>query len=175
MPKEKKPIPEAVLTVIEETARKAAAAMYAERNFRPDDCYKQTIKRIKALPVLQERVKDNASRLGENGNLMPGKSKSIVRFSASGVRADPEEMLEAVRRSVEAHIAADQEEIDAVTSALECVKDDYYYPAVYDGLVLRKTDIVLAEMLYCDESTIRRNRTRLIHIIAIRLYGVEAI
>ena len=106
---------------------------------------------------------------------MPGKSKSIVRFSASGVRVDPEEMLEAVRRSVEAHIAADQEEIDAVTSALGCVKDDYYYPAVYDGLVFHKTDAELAEMLYCDESTIRRNRSRLIHIIAIRLYGVEAI
>ena len=79
MPNGKKRIPEAVLTVIEETARKAAAAMSAERNFRPDDCYKQTIKRIKALPVLQERVKDNASRLGENGNLMPGKSKRMQK------------------------------------------------------------------------------------------------
>ena len=175
MPKEMKRVPDAVLAVIEETAKRVAATMYAERNMRPDNCYKQTIKRIKLLPVLQERVNDNLARLGEDGNLMPGKSKSIVRFSASGVRADPEEMLEAVRRSTEAHLAADQEEIDTVTAAMEYVQDDYYYPAVYDGLVLHKTDAELAEMLYCDESTIRRNRSRLIRIISVRLYGVEAI
>lgn len=175
MPKEKKRVPDTVLAVIEETAKKVAATMYAERNMRPDNCYKQTIQRIKLLPVLQERVNDNLARLGEDGNLMPGRSKSIVRFSASGVRADPEEMLEAVRRSVEAHLAADQEEIGTVTTAMECVRDDYYYPAVYDGLVLHKTDAELAEMLYCDESTVRRNRSRLIRIISVRLYGVEAI
>ena len=170
-----KRIPEAVLAVIEETAKQVAQTMYAERNRIPDNCYKQTIKRIKALPILMERVEDNRARLGEDGNLMPGKSKSIVRFSASGVRADPEVMLEAVRRSVEAHLAADQEEIDLVTRALEYVKEDLYYPAVYDGLVLHKTDEQLAEELYCDESTVRRNRSRLIRIIAVRLYGVEAL
>ena len=170
-----KRIPEAVLAVIEETAKQVAQTMYAERNRIPDNCYKQTIKRIKALPILMERVEDNRARLGEDGNLMPGKSKSIVRFSASGVRADPEEMLEAVRRSVEAHLAADQEEIDLVTRALEYVKEDLYYPAVYGGLVLHKTDEQLAEELYCDESTVRRNRSRLIRIIAVRLYGVEAL
>jgi hypothetical protein len=175
MPKEKKRVPDAVLAVIEETAKKVAAQMYAERNLRPDNCYKQTIKRIKLLPILQERVEDNRARLGEDGNLMPGKSKSIVRFSASGVRADPEEMLEAVRRTTEAHLAADQMEIDTVTTAMESVSSDYYYKTVYDGLVLHKSDAQLAEELFCDESTIRRNRSRLIRIISVRLYGVEAI
>ena len=165
----------AVMAVIEEAVKKAVSAMYAERDSRPDNCYKQTIKRIRALPILQERVEDYRARLGENGNLMPGKSKSIVRFSASGVRADPEEMLEAVRKTTEAHLAADQEEIDIVTAAITCVQEDFYYPTVYDGLVQHKSDAELAEQLYCDESTVRRNRSRLIRIIAIRLYGVEAI
>lgn len=175
MPKEKKRVPDAVLAVIDEAVKRAVTAMYAERNARPDNCYKQTIHRIKLLPTLQERVNDNKARLSEDGNLMPGKSKSIVRFSASGVRADPEEMLEAVRKSVEAHLAADQNEIDIVTKAMESVKGDYYYSTVYDGLILHKTDAELAEKLYCDESTVRRNRSRLIRIIAVRLYGVEAI
>ena len=169
-----KRIPDAVLAVIEETAKQTskqtAQIMYAERNCIPENCYKQTIKRIKALPILMERVEYNRARLGEDGNLMPGKSKSIVRFSASGVRVDPEEMLEAVRRSVEAHLAADQEEIDEVTCALERVKDDRYYPTV-DGLILNKSDEQLAEELYCDESTVRRNRARLIRRIAVFLYG----
>ena len=172
--KKRNEVSPAVMAVIEEAVKKTVAAMIAERDSAPDNCYKQTIKRIKALPILQERVEDNRARL-EEGNLIPGKSKSIVRFSASGVRADPEEMLEAVRRTVEAHLAADQEEIDAVTAALACVQEDFYYPAVYDGLVLRRSDAQLAEQLYCDESTVRRNRSRLIRIIAVRLYGVSAI
>ena len=171
----KKRIPDNVVALIEETAKRVAEKMYAERNLRPDNCYKQTIKRIRLLPILQERVEDNLARLGENGNLMPGRSKSIVRFSASGVRADPEEMLEAVRSTLEAHLAADQEEIAIVTKAMESVKTDYYYKAVYDGLVLKKTDEELAEELFCDESTVRRNRSRLVRVIAVRLYGVEAI
>ena len=174
MTKNRRTLSPAIMAVIEETVKKTVAAMLAERDSVPDNCYKQTIKRIKALPILRERVEDNLVRLGENGNLLPGRSKSIVRFSAAGVRADPEDMLEAVRQTVEAHVAADQEEIDIVTMAMKSVQDDFYYPAV-EGLSLRKTDAELAEQLYCDESTIRRNRSRLIRIIAIRLYGVEAI
>lgn len=175
MAKDKKYVSEAVRAVIEESVKRAVAEMYAQRNLRPDNCYKQTIKRIKCLPVLQKRVEDNKARLGENGNLMPGRSKSIVRFSASGVRADPEEMLQAVRSSLEAHVAADQEEIDVVTSAMESVDGDYYYKTVYDGLVLKKTDEEIAAELCCDESTVRRNRSRLIRTISVCLYGVDAI
>ena len=110
MPKSKKPVPAAVVAVIEETVKRTMQQMMVERDAMPRDCYKQTIKRIKSLPVLQERVAENKARLGKDGNLMPEKSKSIVRFSASGVRADPEEMLEAVIQTLEAHIAADEEE-----------------------------------------------------------------
>ena len=173
MSKEKRRIPAAVLAIIEETAKTVAATMYAERNQRPDDCYKQTIKRIKALPVLQDRVADNRARL-ENGGVQQ-KSKSIVRFSASGVRADPEEMYEAIVKTLEAHVAADQQEIDTVTAAMEYVKEDYYFAAVYDGLILHHTDAEIAEKLHCEDSTVRRNRSRLLRIIAVRLYGVEAL
>lgn len=172
MPKSKKPVSAEVAAIIEETVKQTMLRMMAERNAMPDDCYKQTIKRLKAIPILQERVADNQARL--DGPLQE-KSISIVKYSASGVRADPEEMLEAMRQSLAAHIAADQEEISIVMTALEYVKNDYYYRAVYDSFILRKSDAEIAEVLYCDESTIRRNRGRLTHIIAIRLYGKFAI
>ncbi|MBQ8136573.1 MAG: hypothetical protein IJ174_03985 [Clostridia bacterium] len=175
MPKSKKPVPEAVVAVIEETVKRTMQQMMAERDAMPRDCYKQTIKRIKSLPVLQERVAENKARLGKDGNLMPEKSKSIVRFSASGVRADPEEMLEAVIQTLEAHIAADEEEISIVTKALESVKNDYYYQTVVGTYIDQKTDEQLAEEMHCEESTIRRNRKRLTSIISVRLYGVFAI
>ncbi len=174
MPKEKRRISDTAIALIEETAKKTVALMFAERSQRPDDCYKQTIKRIKAIPVLQDRVNDNRARLENSGDAQQ-KSKSIVRFSAAGVRADPEEMLEAVRQTLEAHIAADQEEISIVTKAMEYVRNDFYYPAVYDGLILHHSDTEIAESLHCDESTVRRNRSRLIRTISVRLYGVEAL
>jgi DNA-directed RNA polymerase specialized sigma24 family protein len=151
------------------------AAMMAQRDTMPEDCYKQTVKRLKSLPILQERIADNRARLGENGNLMPDKSKSIVRFSASGVRADPEEMLEAVVQTVKAHIAADQEEVDELMRALGSVSQDAYFPAIYDSYILKKPDMEIAEHLHCDESTVRRNRGRLTRIIAVRLYGKYAV
>ena len=175
MKKQCKPLPEAVVTVINEAVKRAVTAAWAERDRRKEDCCKQTVRRIRALPILRERVAANRARLSEDGDLIPGRSKSIVRFTASGCRVNPEEMLEAVRQSVEAHIAADQQEIDAVTAAMDCVKEDFYFPVLTDGLAGDKTEAQLAEALFCDESTVRRNRSRLIRVVAIRLYGVEAV
>lgn len=168
----KKPLQDDVLQIIEETVKKTVLLMIAQQNAQPDDCYKQTIKRLRALPILKERIRDNTARL--EGPLQ-GKSTSIVRFSADGVRADPEEMLEAVRQSLAAHIAADKEEVEEVETALSYVGHDYYYTAVYDSYILNKPDAEIAEELHCEDSTVRRNRGRLTRIIAVRLYGKYAI
>lgn len=161
----------AVIAVINETVERVVKRMLEEKRASPYDCYKQTIKRIKALPVLKERIADNTARLESP---VQEKSKSIVRFTAAGVRADPEDMLEAIEQTLRAHIAADQAEVDEVYKALNTVSGDYYFPVVYDAFILGKKDEDLAEHLSCDISTIRRNRKRLVNIIAIRLYGVLA-
>lgn len=161
----------AVIAIIEETVERVIKRMLAEKRASPDDCYKQTIKRIKAIPVLQERIADNTARLECP---VQEKSKSIVRFSASGVRSDPEEMYDAIMCTLEAHIAADQEEVDEMMKALNTISNDYYYPVVYDAFILHRTDESLAQELCCDLSTVRRNRRRLVTILSIRLYGVFA-
>lgn len=168
----RKTFSEEELAIIEETAKRTVLTMLEEKQSRPDDCYKQTIKRLRALPILKERIADNQARL--EGPLQH-KSGSIVRYTASGVRADPDEMLEATRQTLAAHIAADQDEVDEVTRALEVVSDDYYFLTVYDGYIEKKSDADIAEVLHCDESTVRRNRGRLTRIIAVRLYGKYAI
>lgn len=172
MAKNEKQITPEVMSIIEEAIKKTAALMIAEKNAQPDDCYKQTIKRMRAIPILKERIRDNTARL--DGPLQ-GKSTSIVRYSADGVRADPEEMLEAVRRSLSAHIEADRAEVDEVETAMAYIGSDYYFPAVYDSYILGKSDAEIAEQLHCEDSTVRRNRGRLTRIIAVRLYGVLAI
>lgn len=168
----KKAFSENEMAAIEEAVRLTVLRMLEEKNSRPDDCYKQTIKRLRALPILKERIADNKARL--DGPLQH-KSGSIVKYTASGVRADPDEMLEATRQTLAAHIAADQDEVDEVTRALSTVSSDYYFLAVYDSYVEKKSDAEIADVLHCDESTVRRNRGRLTRIIAVRLYGKDAI
>lgn len=160
---------------IDAAVRAAMAAMLAEKK-PPDDAYKQTLRRLDAVKTLQARIHDNKERLiGLKEDGIQGKSKSIVRFSASGVRADPAEMYEAILADLEAHIAADTEEVETVTRALESVQKDYYYDTVYAKFMEDMTDEDIAQKLFCDDSTVRRHRGRLVHQIAIYLYGVQAL
>jgi len=98
-----------------------------------------------------------------------------VRFTAGGLRADPEEMFEAVMNDLKARMAADRQEIETMQKALPSIERDAYYHAVparyFDG----RADWEVAEELHCDDSTVRRNRARLVRIVAIRLYGVQAV
>ena len=164
-------VPKEVLAAIEEAIKKTVLRMIAEKNASPFDCYKQTIKRIKAVPILQERIADNMARLESP---IQEKSKSIIRFTAAGVRADPEEMLEAIEMTLRAHIAADQAEVDEIMKVLSTIEHDYYYPVVYEAFIQGKTDEALSQQLACDVSTVRRNRKRLVNILSVRLYGALA-
>lgn len=163
--------------LIETAVRAGIQAALVEKMTSPaDDAYKQTVRRLEAVTILQDRIADNQARLeGLKEEGVQGKSKSIVRFSASGVRADPMEMFEAVLADLEAHIAADTEEVETVMRAMTTVQGDYYYKTVYDRYIDGKQDSEIAKDLFCDESTVRRNRGRLVHRIAIRLYGAVAL
>ena len=163
--------------LIEASVQAGIKAMLVEKiNTPSDDAYKQTLRRLEAVTILQERIADNKARLeGLKEDGVQGKSKSIVRFTASGVRVDPMEMYDAVLADMEAHIAADTEEVETVLCALASVQNDYYYKTVYDRFMDGKPDAEIAQELFCDESTVRRNRGRLVHRIAIRLYGAVAL
>ena len=162
--------------VIDASVKAAIAAMIVENKNHVDDAYKATLRRLEALQILKDRIEDNTERLaGLKENGVQEKSKSIVRFSASGVRADPMEMYDAVLADMEAHLAADQEEVDTVMRALEYVKGDYYYDTVYGKFVENLPDDQIASKLFCDDSTVRRHRGRLVHRIAVYLYGAAAL
>ena len=166
-----------IAAVINEAVERAVAAMRVSQVDNAKSIYKQTERRLYALPHLLEKAVEDAARLEEmqDSGAVQGKSRSIVRFTAGGVRVDPEEMFEAVMNDLQARMAADRQEIDTVQKALKSIERDTYYPAVparyFDG----KADWEVAEEMRCDERTVRRNRSRLVRVIAIRLYGVEAI
>lgn len=142
--------------------------------------YKLTERRLYALPHLEEKIKADKENLefydrGDGITQHQGVSKSIIRFERTGYRVSPEDMQDALVRDLEARIATDEEEVRVVKAALGAVAQDYYYPAVEGKYLQGMDDEAIAEKICCDASTVRRNRNRLVRIIAIRLYGSVAI
>lgn len=168
---------EAIKGIVDQAIRAAIEAMKIEKDSFVDEAYTKTKQRLRALPIILDRLEENRARLAmmEKENALQGKSKSIIRFTAHGQRVDPLEALEAVKQDLAAHIAADEFEVEQIENALHFFQGDPYYCTVYDHYFNGATDDDLAERLFCDASTIRRHRGTLIHKIAIRLYGAFAI
>lgn len=140
------------------------------------NAYKATERRLYALPVLKKKVEDAKQRLAELQHMgLPGRSKDVVRFSRSGRRQSPDEILDALIQDAEAGIAADEFEIETVEKALDNIRDDEDYLAVSGRYFLGLSDAKIAKQIFCDERTVRRHRSRLVRVLAVWLYGAEAV
>ena len=105
--------------------QKAVNAGRAQGMSIAKDAYKATERRLYALPVLRQKVEDDKEKLEQiKTHGAPERSKSIVRFSRTGYRLTPEEMLEAIIKDLEATIAADEYEIETLEKALAHIEDD---------------------------------------------------
>jgi DNA-directed RNA polymerase specialized sigma24 family protein len=151
-----------------------AGRKQAER--APDNAYKATERRLYALPVLVRKVEDAQLRLKELEQTgAPGRSKDVIRFARSGVRVSPEEILETLTADIKASIAADEYEIETVKKALRNIENDAYYAAVSGRYFEGISDEEIAKQIPCDERTVRRHRGRLVRVVAVWLYGAEAV
>lgn len=147
-----------------------------QANRAASDVYKATERRLYALPVLVRKVEDARQRLIDLDQTGPPKrSKDIVRFMRSGVRLSPEEILEALVTDITASIAADEVEIKNIEKALDNIRNDKDYLAVSGRYFLELSDEEIAKQIFCDERTVRRHRGRLVRILAVWLYGAEAV
>ena len=99
----------------------------------------------------------------------------MVRFHRSGQRLSYEDILDALILDTQASIAADETEIDTLKKALEQIEDDIYYPAVKGRYFEGFSDEKIAGQIHCDERTVRRHRGRLVRVVAVWLYGAEAV
>lgn len=152
--------------------QKAVNAGRAQGMSIAKDAYKATERRLYALPVLRQKVEDDKEKLEQiKTHGAPERSKSIVRFSRTGYRLTPEEMLEAIIKDLEATIAADEYEIETLEKALAHIEDDPFYPAVEAKYIEGLTDDVIAERIPCDATTVWRNRKRLVQTVSTWLYG----
>ena len=140
------------------------------------DAFKATERRLYAIPDLREKLKDDEEELNDTRLYgLKERSHSITRFFKSGVRLTTEEILEALTIDLEANIAATRHELEVLEKALASIEGDPYYLTVYGKYVERTKDSDIADKIPCDQTTVWRNRKRLIQRVAVRLYGVEAI
>lgn len=139
------------------------------------DAYKATESRLFALPVLRQKVEDDRRALEElKAHGLTQRSKSLVRFSRSGQRLSREEILEAVVMDKEAVIASDEYEIECVERALAPFQTDPFYYALEAKYFLDYEDEDAAQELHCGKTQLWRQRKRLVHGVAVMLYGAMA-
>ena len=138
--------------------------------------YAETERRLLALRALRARVEDVREELAELEGLgveaLREHSSSLVRVLRPGMRLEPEEVHAMQLQMLRGRLAADERELKRMNVALDFIRDDPYYLAVEARYLRGMGDYEIAERLNCDPSTVRRNRTRLVRMLALRLYGV---
>lgn len=161
---------------VSEAVAEAVRAGYRQAEQRPKDIYRATERRLYAYPDLKERVERDKQYLRDlltEG--APCRSKDIARFQRSGRRLSDEELVEGLVKDVQASIAADEFEIQAMENALAPLTSDPYYLVISGRYFDRLTDEQIADKIPCDPRTVRRNRGSLISRLAVRLFGAEAL
>lgn len=139
--------------------------------------FKQTEIRLYAYPELRNNILKYQKDIDDLHREEPGRSKDIVFYSAhgGGTRLSAEEIQEGRIMVLQKKIFRDQAEIDEIEYALSSVKTDEYYRVVEMKYFKGLADDEIGQKLSCDASTVRRNKSRLVRRIAVKLYGAEAV
>lgn len=160
--------------IIEKAVQRGILLGKRQAELRPKDIYKATESRLYALPDLEAKVERDKQYIEEFSYSPKRHSTDIVRFQRSGSRLSDEDIEKAIKQDRLAQIAADEFEIKTIKEALAPLTKDSYYRVIPGRYFEDMTDEELAKELHCEDRTIRRNRGRLVHRIAIRLYGSSA-
>lgn len=69
----------------------------------------------------------------------------------------------------------DLREVYMLEDALKSIENAPYYIVILERYIGGKTDEQIAEKLYCEVTTVWRNRMRLLNKMAVRLFGVKVV
>lgn len=137
--------------------------------------YQQTEKKLYTYNDVVKYINDCREELEEIEQYgLKDKSKGIV-FMPSGSRMSPDDMLEAKIKDLNYKIQSNEREIKKIDSALESIHNDEYFKIIelkYLNVKRLNDDEIAAEM-FCDRSTVCRNRNRLVSSLSARLYGFD--
>lgn len=154
------------VTAIIEANKKIEAE---QRNY-----FKDTEKLLYSLPALKLKAEQDEEDIKNNRIVRKRKSTDIVRFSGiTGLQKDMDE--DEYTENRQASLERTKMEIKRIERALEIIEHDEYYPIIplkyFDNCTMED----IAERLDRDESTIRRNKNRLINKLKVLLFGADAL
>lgn len=161
---------------LKKAIKEAMEAGRIQEQKRVTNAYKATERRLYAYPDLMDKIESDQDYMYDIATYGLGDhSADIIRFQKNGVRLSEHEIEQGIIQDYTAKIADSQHEIKEMDAALSPLTSDPYYRVIpgkyFEGL----NDNELATELFCDPSTVRRNRSKLVNRLAIRLYGVEAL
>lgn len=168
--------PDQINTAIKKAVKEGIEAGYKQAQKRPADIYKATERRLYALADLRDKVRSQQEYLDDIEHYgLPEHSNDLIRFQRNGSRLAPKDIEAAVKQDLKAKIAANEFAIIEILDALDPLTNDPYYLALSGRFFDNMHDDDIADQLHCDPRTVRRNRGRLVHRAAIRLYGIDAV
>ena len=137
--------------------------------------YAEAERRLYAIRPLRARVEEAREELavleGIGADMLAQAADSYMRVLRPGTCVDPGELHAAQLSALRGQLAVDERELRRMNAALDFIREDPYFEAVEGRYVHGMSDGILAERLCCDPSTVRRNRRRLVRMVALRLYG----
>lgn len=156
----------------------ATLAAYGKRS-KPQDCYKATESRLYAYSTLRANIEQYQLDIRDlKAERVTEKSKDITCWGGSSSRLSPEEKQQARIMAVEVNLARDQAEVDKMDKALARLERsegnarvNFLKQVYFEGCSLDD----IAELEGCSLSTIQRRRSSLVRVLALILYGAEAL
>ena len=146
---------------------------------KPQDCYKATESRLYAYSTLRANIEQYQLDIRDlKAEHITEKSKDITCWGGASSRLTPEEKQQARIMAVEVKLARDQAEVDKMDKALARLERsegnarvNFLKQVYFEGFSLDE----IAELEGCSLSTIQRRRSSLVRVLALILYGAEAL
>lgn len=83
-------------------------------------------------------------------------------------------LCERLEQTSDQDAVAITQEIDSIKQALQVISRDPYYPLIPAKYFQGAKERTAATLCACDKATVWRNRTRLLDVLALSLFGVSA-
>jgi len=169
-----------VLKIIEAAVNKAAhESAIAIKQDQPSEhnYFRETEILLYNYPALKLKVAEDEEFLyNPEAEAKPrgNRSKDIVMFSTRNTAGHGLD-LDQYTKSVKSSMMRTRQAVLRIDRVLETIRDDKYFGIIpmryWDGITFE--DIALN--FECDESTVRRNKSRLVNKLKIVLFGIDAL
>jgi hypothetical protein len=159
-----------------ETAKEVIQELKNNRYLRNDISYFRKVELLlynySSLIEAVKQKDEDIAYIERNG--LPQKSGSIVVYQTSGGNISGQDRYMQIIEKYRIEKLETEREIQRIENALDKIKDDGYFKIIHYKYLIdgkeRLTDEEIAERLEKDQSTISRNRKRLVNCIKVILF-----